>query len=78
MSKRLLVMVLALGLLVAAGALIYVNKTSNTLAAAEDCEDKPKPKNEFALAAECDAPAVPASPGAAPAPAAPTPGPGTD
>jgi hypothetical protein len=78
MSKRLLVMVLALGLLVAAGALVYVNKTSNTLAAAEDCEEKPKPKNEFALAAECDAPAAPASPGAAPAPAAPKPGPGTD
>ena len=46
MSKRLLVMVLALGLLLAAGALIYVNKTSNTLAAAEDCDEKPKPKAE--------------------------------
>jgi hypothetical protein len=73
MSKRVLVMVLALGLLVAAGALFYVNRTSNTLTAAEDCEDKPKPKNEFALAAECDAPATPS--GAAPA--APKPGPGT-
>ena len=41
-------MVLALGLLVAAGALVYINKTSNTLAAAEDCDEKPKPKNEFA------------------------------
>ena len=71
MSKRLLVMVLALGLLVAAGAWIYVLKTSNTLAAAEDCEDKPKPKNEFALAAECDAPATPSSPDAAPAAPAP-------
>jgi hypothetical protein len=67
MSKRLLVMVLALGLLVAAGALVYVNRTSKTLSAAEDCEDKPKPKNEFALAAECDAPGAPASTGAPPA-----------
>ncbi len=55
MSKRMLIMVLALVLLVAAGALVYINSTSKTLAAAEDCEDKPKPKDEFALAAECDA-----------------------
>ncbi|MBK5297523.1 MAG: hypothetical protein JJE40_10225 [Vicinamibacteria bacterium] len=71
MSKRMLIMVLALVLLVAAGALVYVNSTSKTLAAAEDCEDKPKPKNEFALAAECDAPGAPAAQGVAPkAPAA--------
>lgn len=61
MSKRMLIMVLAFGLLVAIGALVYVNSTSKTLAAAEDCAEKPKPKNEFALAAECDA----AAPGAA-------------
>ena len=71
MSKRMLIMVLALVLLVAAGALVYVNSTSKTLAAAEDCEDKPKPENEFALAAECDAPGAPAAQGVAPkAPAA--------
>lgn len=66
MSKRMLVMVLALVLLVAAGALVYINSTSQTLASAEDCEDKPKPKNEFAMAAECDTPG--AAPGAATAP----------
>jgi hypothetical protein len=65
MSKRMIIMVLALVLLVAAGALVYINSTSKTLAAAEDCEEKPKPKNEFALAAECDAPGAPA--GQAPA-----------
>lgn len=67
MSKRMLIMVLALVLLVVAGALVYINSTSKTLAAAGDCEDKPKPKNEFALAAECDAPGAPAAQGAAPA-----------
>ncbi|HJW46322.1 MAG TPA: hypothetical protein VJ484_07505 [Lysobacter sp.] len=75
MSKRMLIIVLALVLLVAAGALLYINSTSKTLAAAEDCEDKPKPKNEFALAAECDAPGAPA--GQSPAPAAPTAGTGS-
>jgi hypothetical protein len=57
MSKRVLVMVVAFVLLAAAGALVYVYSTPKTLAAAEDCEDKPKPKNEFSMAAECDAPA---------------------
>lgn len=70
MSKRTLVMVVALVLLVAAGALVYINSTPQAAALAEDCEDKPKPKNEFALAAECDAPAAPAeAPAAGPAPA---------
>jgi hypothetical protein len=69
MSKRMLIMVLASVLLLAAGALVYVNSTSKTLAAAADCEEKPKPKNEFAMAAECDAPGGPAAtPAAAPAP----------
>jgi hypothetical protein len=67
MSKRMLIMVLALVLLVTAGALVYINSTSKTLAAAEDCEDKPKPKDEFAMAAECDAPGAPAGKDAAPA-----------
>jgi hypothetical protein len=60
MSKRMLVMVVALVLLVAAGAIVYINSTSKTLAAAEDCAEKPKPKNEFAMAAECDTPGTPA------------------
>lgn len=68
MSKRTLVMVVALVLLVAAGALVYINSTPQAAALAEDCEDKPKPKNEFALAAECDTPGAPgATPAAAPA-----------
>lgn len=68
MSKRTLVMVVALILLVAAGALVYINSTPQAAALAEDCEDKPKPKNEFALAAECDAPGTPgATPATAPA-----------
>ena len=74
MSKRMLIMVLALVLLVAAGTLAYINSTSKTLVSAEDCEDKPKPKNEFAMAAECDTPA--AAP-AASAPATPTAGTGS-
>jgi hypothetical protein len=66
MPKRTLVMVVALLLLAAAGALVYINSTPKTAALAEDCEDKPKPANEFALAAECDTPGAPV---AAPAPA---------
>ena len=60
MSKRVLVMVVACALLVAAGVLVYVYSTPKTLVAAEDCDEKPKPKDEFAMAAECDAPAAPA------------------
>ena len=65
MSKRVRVMVLACALLVAAGVLVYMYSTPKTLVAAEDCDDKPKPKDEFAMAAECDAPAATGSaPGA--------------
>ena len=66
MSKRMVMMVLAMVLLLAAGTLLYINSTSKTLASAADCEDKPKPKNEFAMAAECDAPGAPAAKGTAP------------
>lgn len=68
MSKRVLVMMVVLGLLAAVGTWVYVYSTPQTLSAAEDCEEKPKPKDEFAMAAECDAPApaagtaTPASP----------------
>ena len=63
MPRRVIVMVVALFLLVGAGAALYIHWTSKTLAAAEDCEDKPKPKDEFAMAAECDTPAAaPATP----------------
>jgi hypothetical protein len=56
MSKRTFVMVVALVLLAAAGAVVYIYSTPKATALAEDCEDKPKPKNEFAMAAECDSP----------------------
>ena len=55
MSKRVLVMLVVLGLLAAVGTWVYVYSTPDTLSAAEDCEEKPKPKDEFAMAAECDA-----------------------
>jgi flagellar basal body-associated protein FliL len=74
MSKRMLIMVLTVVLLVAAGALVYINSTSKTLASAADCEDKPKPKNEFAMAAECDTPGAPATKGSTPATPAAGPG----
>ena len=57
MSKRVLVMLVVLGLLAAVGTWVYVYSTPDTLSAAEDCEEKPTPKDEFAMAAECDAPA---------------------
>ena len=66
MSKRVLVMVVACALLAAAGALLYVYSTPKTTTAAEDCDDKPKPKDEFTMAAECDDPAsAPATPAGA-------------
>ena len=74
MSKRMLIMLLAMVLLLAAGALVYINSTSKTLASAADCEDKPKPKDEFAMAAECDTPGAPATKGTAPATPAKGPG----
>lgn len=67
MSKRMLIMVLAFVGLIAAGTLVYLYSTSRTLSAAADCEDKPKPKDEFAMAAECDTPGAPAGTSAAPA-----------
>jgi hypothetical protein len=54
-------------LLLAAGTLVFINSTATTLASAAECEDKPKPKNEFAMAAECDTPGAPASKGTGPA-----------
>jgi flagellar basal body-associated protein FliL len=62
MSKRMLVIVLALVVLAAVGAVVYTYSTSKAAAAAEDCAEKPKPKNEFAMAAECDTPGA-AAPG---------------
>jgi hypothetical protein len=67
MSKRVLVMLVVLGLLAAVGTWVYIYSTPETLSAAEDCEDTPKPKDEFAMAAECDAPPEPAGAAAPPA-----------
>lgn len=55
MSRRMLVVVLAFGVVTAIGALVYVNSTPPPPLPVEDCEDKPAPKDEFAMAAECDA-----------------------
>ena len=57
MSKRVLVMLVVLGLLAAVGTWVSIYSTPETRSAAEDCVDTPKPKDEFAMAAECDAPA---------------------
>jgi hypothetical protein len=53
MSKRTLLFIVALALLLAGGALYYWT-VARPAAAAADCADKPKPKDEFAMAAECD------------------------
>ena len=59
MPRRLIVIVLAVLIVAGLGAIAYVYWTPQTVAAADDCEDKPAPKDEFAIAAECDAPAAP-------------------
>ena len=68
MSKRVLVMLVFLGLLAAAGTLVYIYSTPEARVAAEDCEEKPKPKDEFAMAAECDAAPAPAGTASPPDP----------
>ncbi len=67
MKPRTILLVVAALLLIVAGALAYRRHT----AAAADCADKPKPKDEFAMAASCGDEATPGAPKApAPAPAA--------
>jgi hypothetical protein len=61
MSARILVVLLLAVLLLVGGAVVYVRSTAPS-AVAEDCGDKPPPKDEFTMAAECEA-------GEAPAPA---------
>jgi hypothetical protein len=58
MTKRTLLIVAALVLLLG-GAMYYW--TVARAAAAADCADKPKPKDEFAMAAECDGGEKPSS-----------------
>jgi hypothetical protein len=59
MTKRTLLIVAALVLLLGGGAMYYW--TVARAAAAADCADKPKPKDEFAMAAECDGGEKPSS-----------------
>jgi hypothetical protein len=71
MKTRTLLVALVALLLLLAGVMGYRRAAARNAA---DCADKPKPQNEFALAAECDggaAPAgqTPASPKPEPAPA---------
>ena len=72
MKTRTLVVALVALLLLLVGVIGYRRSAAKN---AEDCADKPKPKNEFAMAAECDGGAAPAGqtpaapkPDAAPAP----------
>jgi hypothetical protein len=55
MTKRTFLLVMALVLLLGGGALYYWTVARPRAAAADDCAEKPKPKDEFAMAAECDA-----------------------
>jgi hypothetical protein len=55
MTKRTFLLVAAIVLLLGGGALYYWTVARPRAAAAADCADKPKPKDEFAMAAECDA-----------------------
>jgi flagellar basal body-associated protein FliL len=68
MTKRTILLIAALVLLLSGGALYYWT-FARPAAAAADCAEKPKPKDEFAMAAECDAGEMP--PGGAAAPATP-------
>jgi hypothetical protein len=68
MTKRTILLMVALGLLLGGGALYYWTVARPATAAA-DCAEKPKPKDEFAMAAECDA--LEAPPGGVGAPSTP-------
>ena len=57
MKTRTMVVALVALLLLLAGVMGYRRSVAKNEA---DCADKPKPKNEFAMAAECDGGATPA------------------
>jgi len=59
MTRRTILLIAALVVLLGGGAFYYWTAT-RAAAAAADCADKPKPKDEFAMAAECDAAEQPA------------------
>jgi hypothetical protein len=66
MTKRTVLLVAAVVLLLGGGALYYWTVARGAAAASGDCADKPKPKDEFAMAAECDGGEKPASEQATP------------
>jgi hypothetical protein len=63
MNRRVLLVALVAVLLLVGGMLVYQHRANQ---AAADCGDKPKPKDEFTMAAPCDTGAE--APKAAPAP----------
>jgi len=65
MNRRVLLVALVAVLLLVGGLLAYRHKASQ---GAADCGDKPKPKDEFTMAAPCDTGAETAPKGT-PAPA---------
>jgi hypothetical protein len=67
MTKRTILLVTALVLLLGGGALYYWT-VARASAAAADCAEKPKPKDEFAMVAECDGGEQPAGEAAPSAP----------
>ena len=54
MSTRTLVRLLIVVAALVVGVVAYTYSTSKQASAAADCAEKPKPKSEFAMAAECD------------------------
>jgi hypothetical protein len=64
MNRRVLLVALAAILLLVGGLIAYRHQASQ---AAADCADKPKPKDEFTMAAPCDTGAE--APKGTPAPA---------
>lgn len=64
MNRRVLLVALVAVLLLVGGLLVYRHQAAQ---AAADCGDKPKPKDEFTMAAPCDTGAE--APKDAPAPA---------
>jgi hypothetical protein len=54
MSTRMLVRLLIVVAALVVGVVVYTYTTSKQVPAAADCAEKPKPKSEFAMAAECD------------------------
>lgn len=62
MKTRTLLVALVVLLLLLVGVMGYRRAAARNASAA-DCADKPKPANEFAMAAECDGGAAPAAQG---------------